>query len=75
MAKRWRSATTVGTAPRERRHAAKRSTSSATMASARPISTTGSGSPHDGLEIVDVVEEHLLDLADRRLDIARHVMS
>ena len=27
---------------------------------------------HDRLQVVDVVEEHLLELADRRLDVARH---
>ena len=27
---------------------------------------------HDRLQIVHVVEEHLLDVADRRLDVARH---
>ena len=27
---------------------------------------------HDALQVVDVVEEHLLDLADGRIDVARH---
>ena len=71
---RCRSATTVGIAPRERSQAPNFSTSSPTIASAR---ATLAGPPrqvlaHGRLQVVDVVEEHLLDLAGRRLDVARH---
>ena len=72
--KRWRSATTVGTAPRDRCHVANFSSSSATIVSACAISRRAAREVllHDRLQIVHVVEEHLLDLADRRLDVARH---
>ena len=69
--KRWRSATTVGMAPRDRSQPPNFSTSSATIASARALRSSGARrSRDDRLQVVDVVEEHLLDLAGRRLDVA-----
>ena len=69
-----RSATIVGTAPRERCHARElrhflgddRFGALDLRAAARQVLL------HDRLQVVDVVEEHLLDVADRCLDVARH---
>ena len=74
---RWRSATTVGIAPRERSQAPNlldflgddRLGARDLAGAARQVLA------HGRLQIVDVVEEHLLDLAGRRLDVARQAMS
>ena len=73
VSNRWRSATTVGIAPRDRSQPPNFSTSSATIASARVTSLARRArfSRDRRLQIVDVVEEHLLDFAGRRLDVAR----
>ena len=69
-----RSATTVGTTPRDCSQAANASTSSSTIASARVDLAAAPRQVllHDRLQVVDVVEEDLVDLAGRRLDVARH---
>ena len=72
--KRSRSATTVWMAPRDRCHAANFASSSRTIGSARSISDARLEmfSCTIDLQVVDVVEKHLLDLADGGLDVARH---
>ena len=49
-------------------------TSSSTICSARPTSAVRALEvlPHDRLQVVDVVEKHLLDFAGPRVDVARH---
>ena len=61
-------------APRERSHAPNLPTSSATIDSAREdLARAAREVFADGrLQVVDVVEEHLLDLAGRRFDVPRH---
>ena len=71
---RCRSATTVGITSRDRSQCANRVVSSSTMASARDKFGTALGEVvlHDLLQIVDVVDEHLFQVARRRLDVARN---
>ena len=71
---RWRSATTVGTISRDCIHAVNRATSSSTIASARSSSAAAPGEVlvDDRPQVVDVVEEHLVEVPDGRLDVARH---
>jgi hypothetical protein len=70
---RCRSATMVGTALRERCHAMNFVTSSLTIDSrAPPPRRVRQVLLDDALQVVDVVEEHLLDFADSRIDVARH---
>ena len=73
LSKRWRSATSVGTISRDWSQAVKRATSSSTIASALASSVERARQvlADDRLQVVDVVEEHLVQIADRRLDVAR----